>query len=91
MDFLFLLIFHHFDSLYIDHERKPQNTTEMLFINHTRIDGKLTLPAARTGHCLVKYGDKIFSTGGYDEKWRTTSNVWQLDAGNNFAKTEGQE
>ena len=31
------------------------------------------------------------STGGYDENWRTTSNVWQLDAGNNFAKTEGQE
>ena len=50
-----------------------------------------SLPAARYGHCLVKFEDKIFSTGGADENKRTTSNVWQFDSGDNFAKADGPE
>ena len=50
-----------------------------------------SLPAARSYHCMVKYGDKIFSTGGEDENDDTTSNVWQFNPANNFAKADGPE
>ena len=65
-------------------------TTEMIFLNKTRKVGS-PLPAARYGHCLVNYGDKIFSTGGLDENEDATSNVWQFDSGNNFANADGPE
>ena len=48
-----------------------------------------SLPAARSWHCLVNYGDKIFSTGGQDENYVATSNVWQFNPANNFAKAGG--
>ena len=64
-------------------------TTEKMFLNQTKQVGPL--PAARYAHCLVNYGDKIFSTGGQDENYVATSNVWQFDAGDNFAKTDGPE
>ena len=50
-----------------------------------------SLPAARDAHCMVKNGDKIFSTGGDDENGATTSNVWQFNPANNFAKADGPE
>ena len=65
-------------------------TTEKMFLNKTKQVGP-TLPAARYGHCMVNYGDKIFSTGGLDENRDATSNVWQFDAGDNFAKADGPE
>ena len=65
-------------------------TSEMIFLNKTKKVGK-PLPAARAGHCLVNYGDKIFSTGGWDENVDVTSNVWQFDSGDNFVKTDGPE
>ena len=68
--------------------RSP-TTTELIFLNSTRKEGK-QLPAARQAHCLVKYGDKIFSTGGYDRNG-ATSNVWQFESGDNFAKADGPE
>ena len=49
-----------------------------------------SLPAARNGHCLVKFEDKIFSTGGQDENG-ATSNVWQFNLANNFAKADRPE
>ena len=49
-----------------------------------------SLPAARSWHCMVNYGDKIFSTGGWDENG-ATSNVWQFNPANNFAKADGPE
>ena len=48
-----------------------------------------SLPAARYDHCMVNYGDKIFSTGGRDENYRANSNVWQFNPANNFAKADG--
>ena len=50
-----------------------------------------SLPAARYGHCMVKYGDKIFSTGGLDKNNHATSNVWQFNSANNFAKADRPE
>ena len=46
-----------------------------------------SLSAARWGHCLVNFEDKIFSTGGEDGK-DATSNVWQFNPANNFAKAD---
>ena len=70
-------------------ESKRLKTTEEMFLNKTKQAGP-TLPATRTDHCLVKYGDKIFSTGGYDENVEATSNVWQFNAGDNFANSDGE-
>ena len=50
-----------------------------------------SLPAARSGHCMVNFEDKIFSTGGVDENDDATSNVWQFNPANNFAKADGPE
>ena len=63
-------------------------TTEKMFLNKTKQIGP-PLPAARFGHCMVNYGDKIFSTGGRDENGDATSNVWQFDTRDNFAKSDG--
>ena len=49
-----------------------------------------SLPAARSSHCMVNFEDKIFSTGGWDGKV-ATSNVWQFNPANNFAKADGPE
>ena len=62
-------------------------TTEMVFLNGTRKVGT-PLPAARNAHCLVNYVGKIFSTGGKDRNDEATSNTWQFDSGDNFAKAE---
>ena len=50
-----------------------------------------SLPATRSYHCMVKYGDKIISTGGLDENVDATSNVWQFNPANNFAKADRPE
>ena len=50
-----------------------------------------SLPAARYDHCMVNYGDKIFSTGGRDENYDATSNVWQFNPANNFAEADGPD
>ena len=69
----------------------PVKTTEKVFLNQTKQVGT-PLPAARSYHCMVNYGDKIFSTGGVDENSdAATSNVWQLNPANNFAKADGPE
>ena len=67
---------------------KRLKTTENIFLNKTRSVGA-PLPAARSKHCMVKYGDKIFSTGGWNEYQDATSNVWQFYSGDNFAKANG--
>jgi hypothetical protein len=64
--------------------------SESIFLNKTRKVGT-PLPAARVGHCMVNYGDKIFSTGGVNENDHATSNVWQFDAGDNFSMADGPE
>ena len=68
--------------------RHRLKTTDKMFLNKTRKVGT-QLPAARSSHCLVNYEDKIFSTGGLDEINKATSNVWQFDSADNFAKADG--
>ena len=70
--------------------RNNLKTTEKVFLNKTK-QFATSLPAARFGHCMVNYGDKIFSIGGADGNHDATSNVWQFNAANNFAKAEGAE
>ena len=65
-------------------------TTEKMFLNKTKQVGP-PLPAARSSHCLVNFEGKIFSTGGYDENYDVTFNVWQFNAADNFAKADGPE
>jgi hypothetical protein len=40
---------------------------------------------------MINFEDKIFSTGGVDENGAATSNVWQFNPANNFAKADGPE
>jgi N-acetylneuraminic acid mutarotase len=71
--------------------RNNLKTTEIIFLNKTKKVGE-QLSAPNGFHCLVKYGDKIFSTGGGgDEIGGATSNVWQFDSEDNFAKVKGPE
>ena len=65
-------------------------TTEKVFLNKTKQVGT-PLPAARYAHCLVKFDDKVFSTGGQDENKAATSNVWQFNPADNFAKADRPE
>ena len=70
---------------------KILKTTEKVFLNKTN-QVATSLPAARSYHCLVNFEDKIFSTGGRDENaGDATSNVWQFNPANNFAKADGPE
>ena len=69
---------------------KRLKTTEMVFLNKTK-QLATSLPAARSSHCLVNFEGKIFSTGGRDENYDVTSNVWQFNPANNFAKADGPE
>ena len=48
-----------------------------------------SLPAARYAHFMVNFEGKIISTGGADENNDPTSNVWQFNPANNFAKADG--
>ena len=66
-------------------------TTEIIFLNNTKRVGE-QLAVGNAFHCLVKYGDKIFSTGGGgDVIGGATSSVWQFDSADNFAKVKGPE
>ena len=67
---------------------KTLETTEMIFLNKTKKIGK-PLPRARLGHCMVNYGEKIFSTGGRDRDYVSTTNVWQFETGYNFVNVDG--
>jgi hypothetical protein len=70
--------------------RNILKTTEKVFLNKTT-QLATSLPAARYAHCLVNFEDKIISTGGRDENYDATSNVWQFNPANNYAKADGPE
>ena len=66
-------------------------TTEIIFLNGTSVPG-LPLPEPRYTHCLVKYGDIIFSVGGFFDGLPTSS-VWIFSTRQRtflFMRTSGQ-
>ena len=64
--------------------RNKLKSTELLqkFSAYKGVD----LPDARSVHCLIQDGEKIFLIGGHDGSGRQSS-VWQFDASNDFSHT----